>query len=620
MKKLKILFLLLTLAFCGNTYAAKKSFEIKNGNFVYNGKNIKLYSGEMHYARIPAPYWRHRLKMARAMGLNAITTYVFWNHHETAPGVWDWQTDNKNLRQFIKTCKEEGLMVILRPGPYCCAEWDFGGYPWWLSKAEGLVMRSYNKPFLDSCQVYIKQLAAQVGDLQITHGGPIIMVQAENEFGSYVAQRKDISLAEHKRYSAAIRQQLIDAGFDVPMFTSDGSALFDGGQIEGALPTANGEHDIDKLKERINEYNGDKGPYMVAEYYPGWLDHWNEPFVRVSKEKVAAQVQKYIDNGVNFNFYMVHGGTNFGFTAGANYSRQVSLQPDLTSYDYDAPISEAGWATPKYDTLRSIFLKHVKYKVPAVPERLPVIAIPEMKLTKTVGLFDIVKDMKPVVSDTLMSFESLGQGCGYVLYRRIFDKVAKGIMHIPGIADHGIVYVNGKKVGEVSRVTGKYNLWVDIQKGGVLDILVENMGHINYDARITENDKGLILPVYVENKEIKGGWQMYGIPMDKEPQLSAMTESYVAGQPVIYTGKFDLADTGDTFIDMQQWGKGIVFVNGINLGRYWKVGPQHTLYLPGCFLKQGENTITVFEQLNDKRQTSLQGITTPILYDLRKAQ
>jgi beta-galactosidase len=302
------LFLFLVIAATG--FAQQKhTFEIKSGNFLYDGKPVQIHSGEMHFARVPRPYWRQRLQMMKAMGLNTVATYVFWNYHEKAPGVWDFKSESRDIKEFVKEAGKEGLMVILRPGPYACAEWEFGGYPWWLQKEKSLVIRSNNQPFLDSCRTYINHLAAQVKDLQITHGGPIIMVQAENEFGSYVAQRKDIPLEEHKAYSAAIKQQLIDAGFDVPLFTSDGAWLFKGGTIAGALPTANGEDNIDNLKKVVNEYHNGEGPYMVAEFYPGWLDHWAEPFQKVSTESVVSQTEKYLKAGVSFNFYMVHGGT-----------------------------------------------------------------------------------------------------------------------------------------------------------------------------------------------------------------------------------------------------------------------------------------------------------------------
>ncbi len=592
---------------------SRHTFSIANGSFLYDGKPMQIHSGEMHYARVPAPYWHQRLKMMKAMGLNTVATYVFWNYQETSPGVWNWTTGNHNLRAFVKAAAEEGMMVILRPGPYSCAEWEYGGYPWWLQKVKGLVIRSYNRPFLDSCRVYINQLASQVKDLQVTHGGPIIMVQAENEFGSYVSQRKDIPLAMHRKYSAAIHQELLDAGFNVPMFTADGSWLFSGGAIEGALPAANGEDNVDNLKKAVNAYHGGEGPYMVSEFYPGWLDHWNEPFQKVSTEKVVNQTRKYLDAGVSFNFYMIHGGTNFGFTSGANYSNDRNIQPDLTSYDYDAPISEAGWATPKYNALRNLMMKYVKHKLPQVPARIPVIAIPRIRLDKTVDVFSLLKDMKAVENEEPLTFEELNQGYGYVVYHRRFPQAVRGMMRVPGIADYGIVYVNGKKAGELNRMTGRDSLEVEIPDDGVLDILVENMGRINYGARITDNMKGVTKPITIGEDEITGGWKMYKLPMDKVPDMAGYPESYQPGLPVLYHGTFSQKKVGDTFLDMSGWGKGIVFVNGINLGRYWKAGPQQTLYLPGCFLKKGENHVVVFEQQNDCKKLDLSGIQEPIL-------
>ncbi|MCH3981833.1 MAG: beta-galactosidase [Prevotella sp.] len=621
MKRLRIAIVSCLLLMTGSLFAAQQArhtFSIQNGNFLYDGKPIQIHSGEMHYERVPAPYWRHRLKMMKAMGLNAVATYVFWNYHEVAPGKWDWKTGNRNIRGFIKACQEEGMMVILRPGPYGCGEWEFGGYPWWLQKTKGLVIRTDNQQFLDSCRTYINQLAGQVRDLQITKGGPIVMVQVENEFGSYVAQRKDIPLEVHKSYSAKIRQMLLDAGFNINTFTSDGSWLFKGGSIEGALPTANGEDNIENLKKVVNEYHHGVGPYMVAEFYPGWLDHWNEPFQKVSTQTVVKQAKKYLEAGINFNIYMVHGGTNFGFTSGANYSNAKNIQPDLTSYDYDAPISEAGWNTPKYDSLRALMMKYVKYKVPAVPARIPVIALPHITLNKTVDLFQIIDKMQAVENDKPMTFEDLNQGYGYVLYRRHFNQPISGIMRVPGIADYGIVYVNGEKVGELNRLTGKDSLEVNVPFNGTLDILVENCGRINYGARITENLKGITQPITIEGNEITGNWQMYQLPMDKMPDTKTLPVGYQAGKPVLYSGNFTVNQVGDTFLDMEKWGKGIVFVNGINLGRYWKVGPQQTLYLPGCFLKKGENDIVIFEQQNDTKKSEVAGVTQPVLDKLVK--
>ncbi|XHR97773.1 beta-galactosidase family protein [Mucilaginibacter sp. UC70_90] len=612
MKKILLSLLLLTLTTSQVFSQAKHSFKIADGNFIYDGKPIQIHSGEMHFARIPKAYWKQRLQMLRAMGMNAVATYVFWNHHEVSPGVWDFKTDNRDIREFVKTAQQEGLMVILRPGPYACAEWEFGGYPWWLQNDKQLVIRSKNDRFLDSCKTYINQLMGQVKDLQITHGGPIIMVQAENEFGSYVAQRKDVPLADHKIYSAAIKDLLLKAGVDVPLFTSDGDWLFEGGVIKGALPTANGEGDTKNLKKLINQYNEGRGPYMVAEYYPGWLDHWGEKFEKVSETSVIKDLEKYLKDTVSFNIYMAHGGTNFGFTSGANYDKEHQIQPDITSYDYDAPISEAGWVTPKFTAIRNLMKKYAAYAIPEVPAQIPVIGIPAIKLTKTADLLEMAKAQQAVESDTPQTFEALNQGHGYVLYSRKFTQPVSGTLNLEGLRDYATIYVNGEKVAELNRQSNKFSCPINIPFNARLDILVENLGRINYGGEIIHNLKGIISPVKIDDHEITGNWQMYKLPMDKVPTLGAGTTN-TPGHPALYQGTFDLTKVGDTFLDMKNWGKGIVFVNGINVGRYWKIGPQQTLYLPGCWLKKGTNSVVVLDQLNETQQTEITTVTVPVL-------
>lgn len=604
----------------------KQTFEIKNGHFYRNGKVTAIHSGEMHYARIPHQYWRHRLQMMKGMGLNCVATYVFWNFHETEPGKWNF-TGDRDLAQYIRIAGEEGMMVILRPGPYVCAEWEFGGYPWWLQNIPGMEIRRDNEAFLKCTKAYIERLYKEVGDLQCTKGGPIIMVQCENEFGSYVAQRKDIPLEEHKSYNAKIKQQLIDAGFDVPMFTSDGSWLFEGGSTPGALPTANGESDIDNLKKVVNEYHDGVGPYMVAEFYPGWLSHWAEPFPQVSASEIAKQTEAYLKNDVSFNFYMVHGGTNFAFTSGANYDKKRDIQPDMTSYDYDAPISEAGWVTPKYDSIRSVIKKYAKYDIPEAPKPIPVIEIPSIKFNRITDVLAMAEAQTPTSNTKPMTFEELGQGDGYVLYERHFNQPISGTLSIPGLRDYAVVYVNGEKVGVLNRNTQTYEMEIDVPFNSTLSILVENMGRINYGSEIVHNTKGIISAVTIADKEITGDWKMYRLPMSNAPvsakvggntrEATTAQMAKMKGLPVVYEGSFELTETGDTFLDMSQMGKGIVFVNGINLGRYWNVGPQQTLYLPGVWLKKGTNTICVFEQLNDEPQPSLKAVKQPVLQDLR---
>ena len=597
---------------------ATHTFEIKNGQFLYDKQPVQIHSGEMHYARIPAAYWRHRLKMIKAMGLNTVATYVFWNYHHPSPGVWDFSSGSHNLSEFLRIAKEENLFVILRPGPYACAEWEFGGYPWWLLKDSGLVIRSYNQPFLDSCKVYINKLAQQVKNWQVSKGGPVIMVQVENEFGSYVSQRKDIPMEEHRRYNEAIRQILMGSGLTGPFFTSDGSGLFDGGSLQGVLPAANGEDNVENLKKAVNKYHNNEGPYMVAEYYPGWLHHWAEPFPNIPVDQVTQQVEKYLKNDINFNFYMVHGGTNFAFTSGANYNNDHDIQPDLTSYDYDAPITEAGWASPKYLAVRELMKKYVKYPVPEIPAKIPVITLPAIQLNKSMDLFDVKRTLYSVGADTPLSFESLNQGNGYVLYNKGFSEPIRGTLQIKGLRDFAVVYVDGKKVAVLNRAKKQYTATVDIPFNGTLDILVENMGRINYGSEIVNNTKGIISQVLINDMPVTGGWNMYKLPFEKSPVVNAANAGRAKeGRAAIYSGTFTVTKPGDTFLDMHTWGKGIVFVNGINLGRYWQVGPQQTLYLPGCWLKTGVNNIVVFEQLNDHIQPVIPTVAKPVLTELR---
>lgn len=613
--KQHLLLFFITLALVGiHPYQAKAQhtgFSIENGEFRQNGKPIQIHSGEMHYSRIPKAYWRHRFQMMKAMGLNTVATYVFWNYHETAPGVWDFKSGNKNLAEYIKTAGEEGLYVILRPGPYVCAEWEFGGYPWWLQNNPKLEIRTNNEAFLDSCKNYLQHIYKEVDGLFACQGGPIILVQAENEFGSYVSQRTDIPTEEHQKYKMAIYKQLKETGFPEPYFTSDGSWLFEGGAIDGVLPTANGEGNIDNLKKAVNKYHNNQGPYMVAEFYPGWLDHWAEPFVRIGAENIAKQTKTYLENGISFNFYMVHGGTNFAFTSGANYNEEHDIQPDITSYDYDAPISEAGWVTPKYEAIRALMQEYSSEKLPEIPSQIPVVVLDDQAINSSMDVLSWLKKQKPVTNDQPLTFEELGQGHGYVLYRKRFTQPVSGNLKIDGLRDFAVVYVDGKKVGELNRVFNQYELAVSIPFNGMLEILVENMGRINYGAEIVHNKKGIISPIQLNDFEISGGWEMYQMPMDKVPEVK--NAQVKAGRPIIYQSTFELKKTADTFLDMSKWGKGLVFVNGHSIGRYWKVGPQQTLYVPGCWLNKGKNTVVIFEQLNDTPQTSLKFTDQPEL-------
>lgn len=309
---------------------------------------------------------------------------------------------------------------------------------------------------------------------------------------------------------------------------------------------------------------------------------------------------------------MIHGGTNFGFTNGANYDKDHDIQPDLTSYDYDAPISEAGWATPKYNTLREVFQTINKNKLPDVPKPVKVITIPRIKFSKVNSLFDLTDHQKPVINDQPLTFEDLNIGNGYVLYRRKFDKDHKGILEIKGLRDYANIYINGQWKGELNRVYKKYDLAIEIKSGDRLEILVENMGRINYGAEIVHNLKGIISPVKINGAEVSENWEMLPLPFDTFPKHHFKNKEIADHSPVIQEAEFVLEETGDTFLDMRNFGKGIVFINGKNAGRYWSTaGPQQTLYIPGVWLKKGKNRIQIFEQI--KFHHTISSIDHPIL-------
>ena len=362
---------------------------------------------------------------------------------------------------------------------------------------------------------------------------------------------------------------------------------------------------------------------MVAEFYPGWLMHWAEPFPQVSETEVARQTESYLKNDVSINFYMVHGGTNFGFTSGANYDKKRDIQPDLTSYDYGSPISEAGWVTPKFDSIRNVIKRYVKYQIPAAPAQIELIEIPSIKLSKVANVLDYAENQKAVSSDKPLTFEEMKQGYGYVLYSRRFNQPISGTLEIPGLRDYAVVYMDGEKVGVLNRNTQTYSMEIEIPFNSTLQILVENMGRINYGSEIVHNKKGIISPVKIAGMEITGSWKMVQLPMSEAPVPANLRDntSAEAGKlknaPVVYEGTFNLDKTGDTFIDMENWGKGIIFINGINIGRYWQVGPQQTLYIPGVWLKKGENKIVIFEQLNKEPKTEVRTVKIPVLMKLK---
>ncbi|MET3503339.1 beta-galactosidase [Mucilaginibacter rubeus] len=612
MKLIKLLFLFVILFASAKLQAqnAKHTFALGDTTFLLDGKPLQIISGEMHYTRVPREAWRQRMKMAKAMGLNTIGTYVFWNVHEPQKGHYDF-TGNHDIAEFVKIAKEEGLWVILRPSPYVCAEWEFGGYPYWLEKEQGLVVRSKEPKYLEAYKKYLTQVGKQLSPLLVNHGGNILMVQIENEYGSY---------GSDKDYLALNRKMFIDAGFDGQLYTCDPEPAIKDGHLPGLLPAINGVDDVAKVKKLIGEnYNG-KGPYFIAEWYPAWFDWWGTAHHTVPAAKFIPKLDSVLAAGISINMYMFHGGTTRGFMNGANYNDQNPYEPQISSYDYDAPLDEAGNATDKFMKFREVISKHLPAGVtlPEVPAAKPAMGLPAIKFTKSTSLFDLLPLAK--ANNTPLTFEDLNQAYGFVLYRTTINGGKSGLLKLKDLRDYGVVFVNGKRVGILDRRKYQDSLMISLPKGKVtLDILVENLGRINFGPYLLKNKKGITEKVLFAGTELKN-WKMYSLPFDdinKVKTNPAIKKVAANNTPQLKKTVFKVDKLADTYLDMSTWGKGIVWLNGHNLGRYWNCGPQQTLYVPVEWLKKGNNEITVLELIKPSENT-LNAIDHPILDVLGK--
>jgi beta-galactosidase len=603
MKKLLILFCLILGVI--SAQERKHTFSIGDDNFLLDGKPFQIISGEMHFARIPREYWRDRLRMAKAMGLNTIATYVFWNYHEPEKGKYNFK-GNADIAEFVKIAQQEGLWVLIRPSAYACAEWEFGGYPYWLLNEKNLKVRSLDPKFIGMMKSYFKELGKQIAPLQITKGGPILMVQIENEYGSY---------GNDKKYLEMNKQIMRNSGFDVPFYTCDGADKMVNGCIPGAVPAVNGSDNVKEVKDVVNKNNNGKGPYFIAEWYPAWFDEWGLKHHTIRATDYVPRLDTVLANGISINIYMEHGGTTRGFMNGANYDDDKPYTPQISSYDYDAPINEAGNATPKFYAFRKVIEKYLPAgkKLPDVPGNKKTISIPAFKLSYTEVITQHLP--KAVHTETPLAFEKMNQAYGYILYRTKVAGEGSKLLKIPHLSDYAIIYVNGKKTAILDRRLNQDSCTIELSKGeNTLDLFVENLGRINYGKYLKDNNKGIINGVFLNGNEIKN-WDIYGLPFDKEPNIITKEKS-ISEYPIIKQGSFNLKETGDTYLDMRNWGKGHVWINGHNLGRYWNIGPQQTIYVPAGWLKKGKNKIVVFEQLKPE-QDEIIAIDKPILNEVK---
>lgn len=560
-------------------------FEIKD-DFYLDGKKIKIISGSIHYFRIVPEYWRDRLEKLKALGCNTVETYIPWNLHEKEKGVFDF-SGILDVSAFVKTAQELGLLVILRPAPYICAEWEFGGLPYWLLAEEGMHFRCMYEPYLKHIREYYQKLFTIIKPLQITEGGPVIFMQAENEYGAY---------GDDRPYLEYLKQLMIDYGCTVPLVTSDDlrGDFFESGKVEGALQTGNFGSDAKSRFAMMRQKIGDK-PLMCMEFWVGWFDNWGASCHQTEEmEEHLKSLDEILSEG-HVNIYMLVGGTNFGFMNGANYYDE--LTPDVTSYDYDALLTEDGQITEKYKEFQKVISKYTEIPEVEFTTKIERKAYGKLSVKRSTGLFPNLSNLaEPVENVFPLSMEKLGQGYGYILYESTLKyegDIEK--IRLYGANDRAHIYMDEEPLLTLydRELLKEHTFDPLLPKGEKLSILVENMGRVNYGPMIEKQRKGIDHCVFVNGHQ-HFYWKHYCLPMEDLSGLD-FSKPLEEGKPGFYEFTFEAEELCDTFLNFAGWGKGIVFINGFNLGRFWEVGPQKRLYLPGPLLKKGTNTILIFE-------------------------
>ena len=614
---------LLVTAMLPPASAAQKggTFTVGDKTFLLNGKPFVVKAAELHYPRIPRPYWEHRIKMCKALGMNTVCLYVFWNIHEQQEGRFDF-TGNNDVAEFCRLAQRNGLYVIVRPGPYVCAEWEMGGLPWWLLKKKDIRLREPDPYFMERVKLLERKVGEQLASLTIQNGGPIIMVQVENEYGSY---------GENKAYVSAIRDIVRQSGFDkVTLFQCDWASNFEKNGQEDLVWTMNfgTGADIDQQFRRLGELRPN-APQMCSEFWSGWFDKWGARHETRPAKAMVEGIDEMLSKGISFSLYMTHGGTSFGHWAGAN---SPGFAPDVTSYDYDAPINEYGQATPKYWELRHTMEKYNDGgKLPAPPKApMPVITIPKFVFTEYAPLGNGMGSS--VQSRDIRSFEDMDMGWGIADYSTALPKIpVESMLTLNEPHDFAQVFVDGKYIGKIDRVKNEKTLMLPpVEKGAELCIRIEAMGRINF-GRAIKDYKGITKEVTIST-EMDGheaswnlkNWTIVPIPDNYETAVKALSvgtetskrtrqHAKLLTKAGYYRGHFTLRKPGDTFLNMEAFGKGQVYVNGHAIGRFWNIGPQQTLYLPGCWLKQGRNEVIVLDVVGPKGEPTSFGQDKPEL-------
>lgn len=574
-------------------------FEICGDQFCKDGEPVKLISGAVHYFRNLPETWPDIFEKLRAMGCNCVETYCAWNMHEPKPGTFDF-TGRLDIVRFIKEAEKAGLMVIVRPGPYICAEWEFGGLPWWIQREEGLEIRCRNEVYIRYFDRYLDELLGRVRPLLCTNGGPVILLQCENEYGYY---------GDDREYLSYLRDGYRRRGIDVPLFTSDGGSedsLLDG-TVEGCLPTLNFGSRVEE-NFKVHDQLFPNCPKVCMEMWDGWFDAWGDEKHHTTDPQVYAGVVRDMLKKGSLNIYMFIGGTNFGFTSGANHYEKFA--PDVTSYDYDALLTECGDVTEKYKAVREVIREATGKELPPIPKDREKKAYGKVALTRSAGLLSNLDALSsPIHSDVPRAMEEYGIGYGYIAYRTVLNRDYRDAkLSFESLGDRAQVLVNGKLQG-IAYLNDSLEVTVNAKKGDVLTILVENMGRANFGPKMMRK-KGLPGRVLLGGK-IHFSWDVYPLPMTDLSGLSFGGDE--AEAPAFYEGTFTVEEPADTFLRTDSFKKGFVVLNGFNLGRYWEVGPQKTLYVPGPLLKKGENTLLLFESDGRKGEAEVEFVNRPEL-------
>ncbi len=586
---------------------AQHTFVIGDTDFLLDGKRLQIRCGELHFARVPREYWRDRLQRAKAMGLNTVCAYLFWNVHEWEQGRFDWQ-GQADAAEFCRLAKEEGLWVILRPGPYACAEWEMGGMPWWLLKNADIKLRTRDPLFIEATRSYLKEVGRVLGPQQITHGGPILMVQVENEYGFYGT---DID------YMNDVSKALTDGGFDVPLFACNPTGSLKRPTPSNLFKVVNFGRDPATGFKALRDVQP-KGPLMCGEFYPGWFDTWGAPHHLGNTAQYLKDLEYMLANNGSFSIYMAHGGTSFGMWSGADRP----FKPDTSSYDYDAPIAENGALGEKFRLTRELMAKYLLpgETLPPVPANLPTMAVSEFAMTEwtpaTASLGYRIEDETP------RTMEALGQSRGAILYRTTLPAGPAATLGAAEVHDFGFVSVNGKRLGVMDRRFRNYRVEIPERTAPAqLEILVYALGRVNFGAEVHDR-KGLHAPVTLT---VSGGapqpitgWQEFSLSLDDRHLASLRWEKAEGAKEGagFWRGSFNVEKTDDTYLDLSNWGFGVVWINGHCLARFWNIGPTQTAFVPGPWLRAGRNEVVIFD-LVGPTTAKLAGVATPVLDKLR---